>query len=311
MKIVWLSLGIIIISFLILEGSLRLFFGLGKRPLYIADDEIGYLLAPNQKVSRLGKLTIINQYSMRTEMIEPSPLNDTMRLFFIGDSIVNGAWWTDQNETISALVQKDIEKKLSQTIEVLNASANSWGPRNQLAYLKRFGTFDSPVILLVINTDDLFATKPTPLRVGKDINYPDQQPILAVEEILEKVFSRNPNIPGMDKIMGERGDRVGFNLEAIEKMKAITTENESQFMMVLTPLKREMNPEPRDYEKVARKRLQDWVDTNHVEFIDFLPIFAKQENIDTLYRDHIHLSPLGEQLVSEHISELIINSTNQ
>ena len=43
MKIVWLSLGIIIISFLILEGSLRLFFGLGKRPLYIADDEIGYL----------------------------------------------------------------------------------------------------------------------------------------------------------------------------------------------------------------------------------------------------------------------------
>ena len=311
MKIVWLSLGIIIISFLILEGSLRLFFGLGKRPLYIADDEIGYLLAPNQKVSRLGKLTIINQYSMRTEMIEPSPLNDTMRLFFIGDSIVNGAWWTDQNETISALVQKDIEKKLSQTIEVLNASANSWGPRNQLAYLKRFGTFDSPVILLVINTDDLFATKPTPLRVGKDINYPDQQPILAVEEILEKVFSRNPNIPGMDKIMGERGDRVGFNLEAIEKMKAIATENEGQFMMVLTPLKREMNPEPRDYEKVARKRLQDWVDTNHVEFIDFLPIFAKQENIDTLYRDHIHLSPLGEQLVSEHISELIINSTNQ
>ena len=311
MKIVWLSLGIIIISFLILEGSLRLFFGLGKRPLYIADDEIGYLLAPNQKVSRLGKLTIINQYSMRTEMIEPSPLNDTMRLFFIGDSIVNGAWWTDQNETISALVQKDIEKKLSQTIEVLNASANSWGPRNQLAYLKRFGTFDSPVILLVINTDDLFATKPTPLRVGKDINYPDQQPILAVEEILEKVFSRNPNIPGMDKLRGERGDRVGFNLEAIEKMKAIATENESQFMMVLTPLKREMNPEPRDYEKVARKRLQDWVDTNHVEFIDFLPIFAKQENIDTLYRDHIHLSPLGEQLVSEHISELIINSTNQ
>ena len=319
MKIVWLSLGIIIISFLILEGSLRLFFGLGKRPLYIADDEIGYLLAPNQKVSRLGKLTIINQYSMRTEMIEPSPLNDTMRLFFIGDSIVNGAWWTDQNETISALVQKDIEKKLSQTIEVLNASANSWGPRNQLAYLKRFGTFDSPVILLVINTDDLFATKPTPLRVGKDINYPDQQPILAVEEILEIdnknsiiIFDNNGQKLEQSILMGNsKVSGRGFNLEAIEKMKAIATENESQFMMVLTPLKREMNPEPRDYEKVARKRLQDWVDTNHVEFIDFLPIFAKQENIDTLYRDHIHLSPLGEQLVSEHISELIINSTNQ
>ncbi|MGK7886594.1 MAG: SGNH/GDSL hydrolase family protein [Crocosphaera sp.] len=311
MKIVLFSFGIIIISFLIFEGSLRLFLGLGKRPIYIADDEIGYLLAPNQKLRRLGKLTIINQYSMRTEVIESSPLNDTIRLFFIGDSIVNGAWWTDQKDTISALVKEEITKKLSPKIEVLNASANSWGPRNQLAYLKRFGTFDSQVILLVINTDDLFATKPTSLRVGKDISYPDKQPILAIEEILERVFYRNPNIPGLGEIMGERGDRVGFNLEAIDKMKAIATENESQFMIVLTPLKREMNPEPRDYEKVARKRLQEWVDTNNVAFIDFLPIFSKQENIDDLYRDHIHLSSLGDQLVSQHISQLIINSTNQ
>ena len=311
MKIVLLSISIIVISLLFLEVSLRLFLGLGKRPLYIADDEIGYLLAPNQNVRRLGKLTIINQYSMRTEAIETSPCNDTKRLFFIGDSIVNGGWWTDQNETISALVKKQIDKKISQTVEVLNASANSWGPRNQLAYLKRFGIFDSQVILLVINTDDLFATKPTSLRVGNDINYPDQKPILAIGEILEKVFYRDPKIPGMDEIVGEKGDRVGFNLEAIEKMKAITTANKSQFMMVLTPLKREMNPEPRDYEKVARQRLQDWVDTNNVPFIDFLPIFAKQENLDNLYRDHIHLSPLGNQLVSQNISELIIQYCGQ
>ncbi|MDJ0844199.1 SGNH/GDSL hydrolase family protein [Crocosphaera sp.] len=305
MKIVLISLGILIISLVVFEGSLRLFFGLGKRPLYIADDEIGYLLAPNQNLRRLGKLTKINQYSMRSEDIEKSPCNDTMRLFFIGDSIVNGCWWTDQNETISALVKEEIEKKSSQTIEVLNASANSWGPRNQLAYLKRFGTFNSQVIFLIINTDDLFSTKPTPLRVGKDMYYPDQQPILAIKEILDKVFYRDPKIPGMDEIVGERGDRVGFNLDAIEKMKAIATQNKSQFMMVLTPLKREMNPEPRDYEKVARKRLQDWVEANNVPFIDFLPIFAKQENIDDLYRDHIHLSPFGNQLVSQQISELI------
>ncbi|MEL4895622.1 SGNH/GDSL hydrolase family protein [Crocosphaera sp. Alani8] len=310
MKIVLLCFGVIVVSLLILESGLRLFLGLGKRPIYIADDEIGYLLAPNQNLRRLGKSTIINQYSMRTERIENSPLKDTIRLFFIGDSIVNGAWWTDQKETISALAQQQIAEKLSQKVEILNASANSWGPRNQLAYLKQFGIFDSQIILLIINTDDLFATNPTSLRVGKDINYPDQQPILAIEEILEKVFYRNQDIPGMDKVMGERGDRVGFNLEAIEKMKAIATENKSQFMMVLTPLKREMNPEPKDYEKVARKRLQEWVDSNNVPFIDFISIFTKQENIDDLYRDHIHLSPLGDQLVSQNISELIIKQMN-
>ncbi len=309
MKIILIIFGILLIILLVIEGSLRLFFGLGKRPIYIADDKIGYLLAPNQNVRRLGKLTIINQYSMRTEAIEKIAANDTVRLFFIGDSIVNGAWWTDQKETISTLVKEEIEKKLSQTIEVLNASANSWGPRNELAYLERFGTFESQVVFLVINTDDLFATKPTSLRVGKDIYYPDKQPTLAIEEILEKVFYRDPKIPGMDEIVGERGDRVGFNLEAIENMKAIATKNNSQFMMVLTPLKREMNPEPRDYEKVARKRLQDWVEVNNVPYIDFLPIFAEQKNLDDLYRDHIHLSPLGNQLVSQKISELIINTT--
>ncbi len=306
MKILLIILGSILVISLIIEGSLRLFLGLGKRPIYLADDQIGYLLAPNQKVNRLGKLTIINQYSMRSEDIKPTPDDDTMRIFFIGDSIVNGAWWTDQNETISALVKEEIDQKLSPTIEVLNASANSWGPRNQLAYLKRFGTFDAKVIFLIINTDDLFATKPTSLRVGRDIYYPNQQPISAIGEILEKVFYRDPPIPGMDEIVGERGDRVGFNLDAIENMKAIATENKSQFMVVLTPLKREMNPEPRDYEKVARKRLQDWVKINNVPFIDFLSIFEKQENIDNLYRDHIHLSPLGNQLVSQEISQLII-----
>ena len=64
MKIVLLCFGVIVVSLLILESGLRLFLGLGKRPIYIADDEIGYLLAPNQNLRRLGKSTIINQYSI-------------------------------------------------------------------------------------------------------------------------------------------------------------------------------------------------------------------------------------------------------
>jgi hypothetical protein len=308
MKILLIALGVIVGSLLIIEGSLRLFFGLGQRPIYIADADIGYLLAPNQTIRRLGKSTIINQYSMRSRQIEVSPPANTMRLFLLGDSIANGAWWTDQTETISALMTQQIEKISSQTVEVLNASANSWGPRNQLAYLKRFGSFNSQVIILLMNTDDFFSTNPTALGVGKDPNYPNKQPSSAIGEILEKFFNRPQPIPGMAEVLGEKGDRVGFNLDAIEKMKAIATQNKSQFIIVLTPLKREVETEPKDYEKRARQRLQDWVTANNVPFIDFLPIFEKQENTDDLYRDHIHLSPLGNQLVSQKISELIINS---
>ncbi|MEM8780313.1 MAG: SGNH/GDSL hydrolase family protein, partial [Cyanobacteria bacterium P01_G01_bin.49] len=229
--------------------------------------------------------------------------------FLIGDSIANGAWWTDQKETISALITQNLEKQLSQKIEVLNASANSWGPRNQLAYLRKFGTFESQVIILLMNTDDFFATAPTSLGVGKDRNYPEKQPSSAIGEVLERLFYRPQPIPGMAEVLGEKGDRVGFNLQAIEKMKAIATQNNSHFIIALTPLKREIETEPRDYEKRARQRLQDWKNEQNVNvpLIDFLPIFEKQADTNNLYRDHIHLSPLGNQLVSEEISQLIVN----
>ena len=57
---------------IIAEIGLRLTTGLGNPPLYIADREIGYLLAPNQKLRRFGNTIATNQYSMRSREIEPS-----------------------------------------------------------------------------------------------------------------------------------------------------------------------------------------------------------------------------------------------
>jgi hypothetical protein len=44
----------------------------------------------------------------------------------IGDSIANGSWWTDQKETIAALITKNLGQNLTGSVQVLNASANSW-----------------------------------------------------------------------------------------------------------------------------------------------------------------------------------------
>lgn len=310
MKVLFISLGGILGVLLLVEGSLRVLLGLGHRPLYIADEEIGYLLAPNQKMRRLGRQIIINQYSMRSEEIDQSRKSDTLRFFLLGDSIANGGWWTDQQETISALMTQRLEERTSQTVEVLNASANSWGPRNQFAYLQRFGTFDAQIIVLLMNTDDFFATAPTSLVVGNDRNYPIRQPFSAMTEILDRFFDRSQPIPGMGKVLAEKGDRVGFNLQAIEGMKAIATQNNSRFMIVLTPLKREVETEPRDYETRARERLQGLANEQNILFFDCLFLFQKQNNPDSLYRDHIHLSPLGNQLVSEKIAQLIMEGDN-
>jgi lysophospholipase L1-like esterase len=71
----------------------------------------------------------------------------------------------------------------------------------------------------------------------------------------------------------------------------------------MTPLWREIGePGPRDYELKARARLTQLTQDQPISYLDFLPIFNRLETPQKLYRDHIHLSPQGNQIVSEAIA---------
>ena len=179
--IIPLFLGALLGLVILIEVGLRLAFGFGTRPIFIADPEIGYLFAPNQKVKRFGNRIFINEYSHRSDPFKPQRDENTLRILMLGDSILNGNWWTDQQDILSELIEQQLDIPKFAKIEVLNASANSWGPRNQLAYLKRFGTFESQMVILVMNPDDFFARKPTDIVVGNDVNYPDRQPFSAID----------------------------------------------------------------------------------------------------------------------------------
>lgn len=304
MKILPIAIAAVVGTLLLVEVGLRLFLGLGRRPIYRADADIGYLLAPNQQLRRFGNRLAVNQYSMRSGPVELERPPATLRVLLLGDSIANGAWWTDQEETISAQVEAQLRSPDFSRVEVLNASANSWGPRNQLAYLRRFGTFSSQAAVLLLNTDDLFATAPTSLPVGRDPNYPDRQPLLALGELWERWFSSPAPIPELAAVKAERGDRVGTNLQAMAAMRAIALESQALFLLAITPLLREVEPEGgRDYERRARLRLQEFAAREAIPLIDFLPAFQGVEDPPSLYRDNIHLSPAGNRRVSETLSQ--------
>lgn len=301
---------------LIMEIGLRLFLGLGNPPLYVGDEEIGYLLAPNQEIRRRGNKIKINQYSMRSSQISEKKPQGSIRIMLLGDSIVNGGWWTDQKDILSELIEAELAKSISSgraalpsadRIKVFNASANSWNPRNELAYVKRFGLFEADVLVLVINTDDLFGTAPTSVVVGRDLNYRDRKPPLALVELYERYFIKQKPIPELEAIRKEGGDRIGFNLEAIKSLKAIADNNNTRFILAFTPLLRELESGSRDYEQKARNRLQELVEQQNLTYVDFLPIFADFPQPEFLYRDRIHLSPQGETIVSDTLVEAIEN----
>jgi lysophospholipase L1-like esterase len=315
-------LGAIVIG---LEVGLRSLFGFGKPLLYVADPQVGYLLAPNQKTRRFGNQILINQYSMRSGAIAPQPTQGTFRVLLLGDSIANGGWWTDQQQTISALLQKallsglqssdrkasdrkssDRKSSVTSEVEVLNASANSWGPRNELAYLQRFGSFGAKWIVLLINTDDLFATAPTSIPVGRDRNYPDHRPTSAIVETWNRYLVKPKPIPELEAWHKEGGDRVGINLEAIRQIQAYATQHQTRLLVVMTPLLRELGtPGSRDYEQKARQRLQEFTQQSNITYLDLLPILNQTKDAKSLYQDHIHFNPKGNQFITQNLFNFI------
>jgi hypothetical protein len=306
MKLALVILTTILAVTLLLEWFLRWRYGFGNPLLYQADEKIGYLLAPNQTTRRFGNHIAINRYAMRSPDFTDNRPEQTARLFLIGDSVVNGNWWTDQSQTVSELLRQQIQSlHPDRPTEVLNASANSWGPRNELAYLHRFGLFQSQYLVLVINTDDLFATKPSPLIVGKDKNYPDRLPSFALAEVIDRYLLPAAQLPPeLLAIQSEGGDRVGINLTAIEQIHQYAKTHNAQFLLLHTPLLRETESTgPKDYELVARSRFQEQMNAHYITYIDALPIFRTQANPGELYRDHIHLSPQGNHLLSDQISK--------
>lgn len=311
-KVALISLAVILALILLTELGLRLFLGLGNPLVYVTDPQIGYLLAPNQQVRRFGNRIEINQFSMRGSPISPRRSEQTWRIVLLGDSIANGGWWTDQSATLSTLLEQGLQSaatsKRYERVEVLNASANSWGPRNELAYLQRFGSFEAQIILLLINTDDLFGIAPTSVPVGRDRTYPSHKPALALIELVNRYIRPPAPVPEMDALYQEGGDRVGFNLAAIEGIRVFAQQQYSTLIVAMTPLLREMgSPGSREYERVARQRLQEYLTAQGIPYLDFLPLFNAAPDPPSLYRDHIHLSLSGNQFVTHHLIDLIQN----
>lgn len=389
MNILLVSLLVWVGLLLLLEAGLRLIFGFGNPLLYLADPDMGYLLAPDQRTRRFGNRIIINEYSMRSSTITKTRPTSTLRVLLLGDSVANGAWWTDQERTLSARMTAHLKRPMAEAwsgnlnrntpferVEVLNASANSWGPRNELAYLQRFGSFEAQAIVLLLNTDDLFAAEPTSDPVGRTPNYPNRKPLCALAEVYTRYLSPQlirigikavtpkqegvtdqqtgkfvlmPPLPPTDSnntntqsLVSEYLDScpersyandvsawtpeastgitplsglaqspteasqnvlLDRNLDAIRQIHSLVTSAGAEFILAMTPLLRETGePGPRDYELKARDRLTQLAQKESIVYLDFLPLFNHWETPQKLYRDHIHLSPSGNERVSEAIT---------
>jgi hypothetical protein len=184
----WLLLAAIV---LLACGELlaRYYFGLGHPPLSQTHPTIEYLFKPNQKVYRFGNLFSTNRYGMRSADFPPQKaIPDELRVIVYGDSVVNGGNLTDQSHLATTYLQRTLASELQRPVVVGNVSAGSWGPPNELAYLRQFGFLDADIAVLVLSSSD-YADAPTfePLN---PMTHPTETPLSALWEGITRYLPR-------------------------------------------------------------------------------------------------------------------------
>jgi hypothetical protein len=103
--------------------------GIIDMPLYQADNQVGYIPAPNQSGAFLhSKEFRFNEYSMGSGVFNPDPRR--FNLLLVGDSIVLGGNSINHSERLGPQLEK------FSSWQVWPVSAGSWALQNELAYLR-------------------------------------------------------------------------------------------------------------------------------------------------------------------------------
>lgn len=292
-----------------LELFLSLGFGLGHPPLVVADPAMGYRFGENQKLRRFGNVLEYNQYSQRSEAIAFPKPSGTLRVLMVGDSVLNGGNRKDQAEIISELLEARIARAATTSrlsVEVLNASANSWGIGNHWGYLQKYGWFDSDAVILQIGTHDLIQGTS---RVDPDAL--KRRPRFALEEAIafyawpilrEKFRRRDPTPARSDRVLPDNttSDRqFRHNMAILEKIAEETRQRKIPLFVLYTPDRRDLLPTPQepDYKGEFFHKLQGL----KIPAIDSHAAWSKLPpgTVTNYFIDGVHLSVEGNRAISE------------
>ncbi|NMG20376.1 SGNH/GDSL hydrolase family protein [Brasilonema bromeliae] len=292
------------------EAGLRWGLGLGRPALLQADPEIGYLFQPDQRLTRFGRRVVINGYHQRTGPVEPRPPAGTLRVLCVGDSVTFGGTLTDQAETYPELLAARLrETHRDGPVEVLNASAGSWGLGNEAAYLRRFGTFGSRWVVLQIGTHDLTQEPSTGAVVGVADTHPDRNPPAALIELFTRYVRprlvgnvAEPALPPPPERPADAS--LADNLARLADMVRQTREAGGQPLVLHTPNRDEVTgaalPNPADESR--RTTFLDRCRQLVVPVVNLRSEWATRPDAVSFYRDEVHLNPAGNRAVADRLA---------
>ncbi|MDB5290512.1 MAG: hypothetical protein JWL69_1753 [Phycisphaerales bacterium] len=268
----------------------------------MADPQMEYLFKPSRTYHRFGHRISYNAYSMRCDDFPPRKSRpDELRVMVIGDSIVNGGVHVDQADVFTSLLQRRLGQDLNRPVVVGNISAGSWGPPNELAYIKKFGLFDADVVVLVLNSDDYHDLPTFTPVVGVNPNFPDHAPVSALQEaIVRGVHNYLPSLypasPSDAPEPAATPEVVGQCLDAEREIFRVARAGGAAVILMQYQAADEMGdarePGYAEIEAVAREC--------GVPIIETGPAFtAAQASGTRVFRDAIHSTSAGHKIMAD------------
>lgn len=304
MKILKRAILIFVLFLVVCEFILRFVFGFCDALLYCESDKYEYIAQPNQDRYRFGAHIYYNSYSQRNG----EPDSTKVRVLGLGDSVIFGGTWMDQDSLASTLFSKETG------MQMLNISAGSWGPDNCAAYLKEKGTFGASAMILVCSSHDAYDVMSHMPVVGIYPNYPDKQYSLAWMELIDrylmsrvKMFFANKTFldPDASVVASATGKSVikksmEFN-PGFSQLKTIADSLHIPFSIYLHAEKSEL--EVGKYNEMGEMIIK-WARQNNV------PLMQGLKNGETadMYRDIIHFNEKGQRHLANSLIYIIKNN---
>jgi hypothetical protein len=271
----------------------RFGLGLGDPPLYVPDERIEYLPKPGV-YSRFGNRVSFNEHHMRSTSLTHD--TDERRVLVLGDSVVHGGARLDDDQIATALLEPMLAATSPGPWRVLNISCGSWGPENLLEYVRRFGTFDARIAIVVLNNGDAWDV-PTFEPLGREL--PTRRPRSALAEAFTRYLPRY--LPGRSTLPAEPDPAdIERGLKALRDLVRLLREHGLTVVFVLHAERGELESGPGRGTLLIRRVAEELA----VPAVETGPVM-RRAGVSAVYDGRVHLTAAGQRALAEVLLEAV------
>ena len=284
--------------FFLIEFYLRFYWGFCDNFLFCTDENYEYVLKPNQNAKRFRSILITNKYAMRSEEVR----SGAIKILGFGDSVLNGGVLTSHDELATTILSKGISAAINKDVQFLNISSPSWGPDNAFAYLEEKGNFDAELIILFVNSHDVYDNMSFRKVVDVHPSFPSKNYKCALYELMHRYLL--PRLKAFLK--GEVYSHAQYEYESNSHVFNTGFQNFYDYTQIHnTPFVIYLHADLSELQQGAYSKqgqlIIEFAKAHQIPLIEVINHGLKE----THYRDKMHLNARGQSQMARIVYEFI------